>query len=125
MQQNRRQLIVTIFSVFGAAFTSFPALTLHAQANPQPMASPNAPANQNVPAGLDGANIPVNNAGAPLPAATWLEIKSDAQKLLDITTDFKAKIDHTNLSSTLPLPLIEEAHRIEKLAKHIQDRMKH
>jgi hypothetical protein len=93
-------------------------------ASPQPMASPNAPKDQNVPAGLDGANIPVNNGRNAVPPATWLEIRSNAQKLLDMSTDFKRRLDATNLSSTLPLGLIQEAHRIEKLAKKIGKQMK-
>jgi hypothetical protein len=88
------------------------------------MPSPNAPANQNVPAGLDGSEIPVRNGGRPIPPVTWMEIRTDAQKLLAMATDFKAKVDRTNLAATLPLPLIQEAHKIEKLAKKIQDRMK-
>ena len=35
-----------------------------------------------------------------------------------------SRVDQTNLGSTLPLPLIQEAHRIEKMAKNIQRRMK-
>jgi hypothetical protein len=93
-------------------------------ASPQPMQSPNAPANQNYPAGLDGSEIPVRNGGRPILPATWMEIRSDAQKLLAMATDFKAQVDHTNLSATLPLSLIQEARKIEKLAKQIQDRMK-
>ena len=67
------------------------------QSKPQPMPSPNAPANENVPAGLDGANIPVRNGGPGFVPATWMEIRSDAQKLLEMATDFKGQIDHTNL----------------------------
>lgn len=60
-----------------------------------------------------------------IPPATWLEIKSDADKLLTMATDFKTQVDATNLASTLPLALLQQAHKIEKLAKQIQDRMKH
>lgn len=88
------------------------------------MASPNAPHDQNVPAGLDGAEIPVNNGQRVVPTATWLDIKSDAQRLLDMAADFNRRVDHTNLGAMLPLALIKEAHNIEKLAKKIQGRMK-
>lgn len=87
------------------------------------MPSPNAPANENVPAGLDGSNIPWAHGKQILPA-TWLEIKSDASKLLEMATDFKQRVDRTNLAATLSLPLVKEAHRIEKLAKKIEGRLK-
>jgi hypothetical protein len=90
----------------------------------QPLPSPNAPANQNAPVGLDGSGIPVRNGERQLPPTTWTEIKSQAQKILDMATDFKWQVDHANLAATLPLLLIQEAHTIEKLAKHIQDHMK-
>ncbi|HEX5236007.1 MAG TPA: hypothetical protein VFW25_11830 [Silvibacterium sp.] len=95
-----------------------------ARATPSPMPSPNAPANQNVPAGLDGADIPVRNGGRPLPPVTWMEIKSDAQKMFDLANDFKWQVNRANLANTLPLLLLQEAHRMEKLAKQIQERMK-
>lgn len=93
------------------------------QRTPQPMPSPNAPMNENVPAGLDGANIPWNRQRTLVPAA-WVEIRSDSAKLLSIATDFKERVDRTNFSDTLPLALIKEAQEIEKLAKKIRNRMK-
>lgn len=123
MQPTRRRMMV---AMTGAVATALARRTVAGQrtASPQPMASPNAPANQNYPTGLDGSDIPVRNGGRPIPPVTWMEIRSDAQKLLAMATDFKGQVDHTNLSATLSLPLIQEAHRIEKLAKQIQDRMK-
>jgi hypothetical protein len=54
----------------------------------------------------------------------WTQIKSDAQKLFQMTSDFRDHVQQTNLTSTLPLPLIKEVHQIEKLAKQIQEHMK-
>jgi hypothetical protein len=54
----------------------------------------------------------------------WNSIKSEAEKLLQMVTDFKQKVDATNLAATLPLPLLKEAHMIEKMAKDIQSRMR-
>lgn len=126
MRPTRRRLMASMTGAVAAVLVARPLFAFPdaGQSKPQPMPSPNAPANENVPAGLDGANIPVRNGGPGIVPATWMEIKSDAQKLLEMATDFKVQIDHTNLASTLPLPLIQEAHRIEKLAKHIQQRMK-
>lgn len=120
MQTSRRRMMIAISGAVAAALAT---RSLSGQI-PQPLPSPNAPLNQNVPAGLDGADIPVRNGRRMIPPATWLEIRSDAQKLLDLATDFKKRVDQTNLGSTLPLPLIQEAHRIEKMAKNIQKRMK-
>ena len=120
MQTSRRRMMIAMSSAAAAVLAT---RALSGQ-TPQPLPSPNAPLNQNVPAGLDGADIPVRNGRRVIPPATWLEIRSDAQKLLDLATDFKKRVDQTNLGSTLPLPLIQEAHRIEKMAKNIQRRMK-
>lgn len=126
MQPTRRRMIATMTGAVAAVLVArpLPVHCLAGQMTPQPRPSPNAPANQNVPAGLDGADIPVNNGQRTIPPATWMEIKSDAQKLYDMAADFKSQVDRTNLAATLPLPLLQEAHGIEKLAKHIQSRMK-
>lgn len=128
MQPTRRRMLVTMTGAVAAVFANRPLSAAGFRqvrtATPQPLQSPNAPANQNVPAGLDGADIPVRNGTRALPPVTWLEIKSSAQKLLAMATDFKTQVDRTNLSASLPLALIEEAHRIEKLAKKIQEQMK-
>ena len=127
MQTTRRRMIVTMT---GAAAAALAAQPISAHSNgyqagpPQPQPSPNAPANQNVPLGLDGSGIPVRNGERQLPPVTWAEIKAQAQKILDMATDFKWQVDHANLAATLPLLLIQEAHTIEKLAKQIQDHMK-
>ena len=127
MKPTRRRIIVTMTGAVAAALAMRPtsAHSIVSQAV-QPRPSPNAPGNQNAPVGLDGSGIPVRNGeGRPLPPTTWAELKSEAQKILDIATDFKWQIDRANLTATLPLLLIQEAHSLEKLAKQIQDRMKH
>ena len=92
--------------------------------SPQPLPSHDEPTNPNAPIGLNGSDIPVTGEGHQLPLATWAEVKTEAQKILDIATDFKWQVDRANLNSTMPLLLLQEAHSIEKLAKHIQDHMK-
>jgi hypothetical protein len=119
-QPTRRGMIVTM----AGAFLSTLIARGQRSGPPQPLPSPNAPQNQNVPAGLDGAEIPVKNGRAVIPPATWMQIKSEAQKLVEMVTDFKKRVDQTNLSATLALPLVKEAHEIEKLAKKIQKQMK-
>ncbi|MFZ0663568.1 MAG: hypothetical protein WAM66_12805 [Acidobacteriaceae bacterium] len=124
MQVTRRRMVTAMTGAAAALAVARLSGGQSRAASPQPMPSPNAPTNQNVPAGLDGANIPVNNGRNVVPPATWLEIRKDARKLLDMAADFNKRVDATNLSSTLPLVLIHEANRIEKLAKKIQNRMK-
>lgn len=91
---------------------------------PQPMQSPNAPTNMNVPIQLDQQDIPLRGPGNPIPPATWKEIKDDAQKLYLMSASFATQVDNTNTSVMLPVALLKEAHAIEKLAKHIQQRMR-
>lgn len=125
MHPTRRRMMITLSGALAALWAPRAANAIPGQNTPaQPMASPNAPPNENVPVGLDGANIPVNNGERTLPAATWIDIQTDAKKLLDMATDFNTQVNKTNLSSTLPIALLQEAHKIEKLAKQIQDRMK-
>lgn len=129
MQTTRRRMIVTMTGAVAAALATRP-VSAHANgyqarpAPPQPLQSANAPLNQNAPVGLDGSGIPVRNGERQLPPVTWVQIKSEAQKILDIATDFKWQVDRANLTATLPLLLIQEAHSLEKLAKQIQDHMK-
>ena len=123
MQPTRREMMAAMTSAIAATA----AESLWAQtrtASPQPMPSPNAPKDQNVPAGLDGANIPVVNGRPALPPATWQQIRKETQKLLEMTLDFKQKVDATNLGSTLPLDLMKQAERIEKQIKKIEKQMK-
>jgi hypothetical protein len=124
MRLTRRHLLIA----GGAAAVALaePRVIALGQTRPptiQPMPSPNAPQNQNAPTGLD-TDIPVNGEGRPLAPAKWVDIKSDAQKILDIATDFKWQVDKANLSATLPLLLLQEAHSLEKLAKQVQQRMR-
>jgi hypothetical protein len=128
MQPTRREMMAAMTGVVASALTAGPLLTDAVAGQrtpaPQPLPSPNAPANQNAPVGLDGAEIPVRNGEPTVPPATWAEIKSDAQKLLDLATDFKWQVNRANLTNTLPLLLLQEARSIEKLAKQLQGKVK-
>jgi hypothetical protein len=123
MRETRRRLLLTMAGI--AAGTIARPVAGVAQAHPQPLPSPNAPQNQNAPAGLDRAGVEAGQqqktAVSPL---TWSQIKTDTDKLYQMTSDFRDHIAQTNLASTLPLPLIKEAKQIEKLAKQIQERLK-
>lgn len=125
MRETRRRLLVSMAGAAAGVIVVHPTLSAQVTSpRPQPLPSPNAPANQNVPGGLDGAGISNQSKQSTVNPLVWTQIKSDAQKLLQLTSDFKDHVEQTNLTSTLPLPLIKEAHQIEKLAKQIQEHMK-
>ena len=91
------------------------------QRNVQPLPSPNAPRNQNVPGGLDTHptdspdRVPVSTVNAPQLAAM-------VQQLYQMTSELKQEIDRSNLKDMLPVDLIKRAHDIEKLAKSIREK---
>lgn len=124
MELTRRRMLAVVGAV-GAAIAESRVGPLMGQKapSPQPMPSPNAPRNENAPLGMD-TDIPVRNGDRQLPPATWIDIKSDAQKILDLATDFKWQVDKANLNNTLPILLLHEARDLEKLVKQVQNRMK-
>lgn len=128
MQSTRRDMIVTMTGALAVAFAVKPLIAEPAEGqartpSPQPMPSPNAPTNQNAPVGLDGSEIPVVSGDRVFAPANWDEVKKYAQKILDLATDFKWQVDHTNLKATLPVLLLHEAHDLEKMAKQVQKHM--
>jgi hypothetical protein len=122
--ETRRRLLSTLAGVVVGALAVPRTLRAQSHPTPQPMQSPNAPANQNAPVGLDGDQLVHQPKQSTISPLMWTAIKSDSEKLLMMATDLKAKIDQTNLSATLSLPLIKEAHEIEKMAKGLQSRMR-
>lgn len=90
---------------------------------PQPMASPNAPRNQNAPAGLD---MPESaKQSKPQPSTLNQEqIAVSVQQLYKLALDLKDEVEHTNLQTTLPLDFVKKAQQIEKLAKQIKEHAK-
>src|SRR5271154_901680 len=121
MRETRRRLLITLA---GATAGVVAARSAYSAQRPviQPVPSPNSPANQNAPAGLDNAGVQEGGRKPTVSPLAWTQIKTDAQKLFQITSEFKDHVEQTNLASTLPL--LKEAHQIEKLAKRIQDQMK-
>jgi hypothetical protein len=129
MQPTRRQVMLGMTGMAGVllaakAIDTSSLLGQTRTAHPQPFPSPNAPPNQNAPVQLDQQDIPVIGPGQPIPPATWKEIKDDAMKLYQMSASFATQVANTNTAATLPLSLLKEAHEIEKMAKHIQQRMR-
>lgn len=61
----------------------------------------------------------------------WSELRGDSDRLLRLALDFHARLQDmddmgtdTGIAATLPLALVNEARRIEKAARAIQDRLK-
>lgn len=125
MPESRRKILGVIAAAAVGILNERSVLSLQARPSPQPMPSPNAPRNENAPAGLDNAGVSQSSKPAGgLSPVSWGAVQKDADKLLQMAGEFKDHVSQTNLSSTLPLNLLKEAHQIEKLAKQIQDRMK-
>ena len=124
MRETRRRMLLTMAGIAASAITQSPALAGQMAPHPQPLPSPNAPQNQNAPAGLDRAGVDDNPQKQAVSPLAWSQIKTDVEKLFQMTSQFRDHVAQTNLASTLPLPLVKEAKQIEKLAKQIQERLK-
>jgi hypothetical protein len=123
MPETRRRLLTAMAGLAAGAIAR-PYVFAGQTAHPQPLPSPNAPQNQNAPAGLDRAGVDEGEQTPKAKLLAWSQVKTDADKLFQMTSEFKDHVAQTNLASTLPLSLIKEAHQIEKLAKQIQERLK-
>ena len=121
MQESRRNLLMGLSSVVGMfAWLPYPQ---HSMPTPQPIPSPNAPKNQDAPAGLDNAGVGQGNDKARTIAQENQKIvKADVDKLFEMATELKQQFESTNLNSTLPVSIIKQAKQIEKIAKEIRER---
>lgn len=119
--RTRRNLIVTMTGVAGVvlAETLLWDLGTGAAQVPQPMPSPNAPTNQNIPGGLENPKISDPNR-PPTRAMSQEQIAADVQQLYKLALDLKTEVEQTNLSMTLPVDFVKKAQQIEKLAKQIR-----
>ncbi len=123
MRETRRSLLLTMAGIAAGAIAGSRSLAGQATPHPQPLPSPNAP-NPNAPAGLERAGVDDNPQKQGVNPLAWSQIKADTDKLFQMTSEFRDHIAQTNLTSTLPLPLIKEAKQIQKLAKQIEERLK-
>jgi hypothetical protein len=122
MIESRRSLFRTISGLAGA-LAAGPWLRSEAQNPPSPMPSPNAPSNQNVPAGMDGPDIMRPNK-PPINPLNQEQIAASVEQLYRLAGELKDEVEHTDLRSTFPLTFVKKAQQIEKLAKQIKDRAK-
>lgn len=119
MLESRRSMIRAIYGMTGGLF-AMPWLRVAAQSGPpQPLPSPNAPSNQNVPAGM---NPELVKPDKPQPNPLNQEqIAKSVDELYKLAGELKDEVDHTDLRSTFPLDFVKRAQQIEKLAKHIKE----
>lgn len=121
MLRSRRSLLAILSGMAGAVAV-LPWVSGVAQA-PSPMPSPNAPANQNVPAGMDGPDL-IKPDKAPVNPVNQEQIAASVEQLYKLAAELKDEVEHTDLRSTFSLAFVKKAQQIEKLAKQIKDRAK-
>jgi hypothetical protein len=121
MFETRRKMLGMISAVGGILAAGRGASAM-AQ-TPQPMASPNAPKNQNVPAGMNGPELIKPDKPAPNPVIQE-QIAASVQQLFKLATELKDEVEHTNLNTTFSVAFVKKAQQVEKLAKQIKDRAK-
>ena len=125
MLKSRRNLLKTITGAAGVlaietwGYSAAPGL----QKGPNPLPSPNAPSNQNIPAGMDGPDImhPSKTAANPL---NQEQIAAAVQQLYKLASELKTEVEQTNLTTTFSLDFVKKAQQIEKLAKQIKEKAK-
>jgi hypothetical protein len=127
MDPNRRTFLS--LSALVPLLTALPFLTAglaHAQSQgpfprpiPFPLPGPGNPVSPSSPEPLPPLANPAN-------AKLWLdqnqrEMKRDIQKLCALADQLKQQVDKTDSTSVLSLDLVEQAKKIEDLAKHIKN----
>jgi hypothetical protein len=121
MLDSRRSILRTLTGAVGVL-----AVTGWEQGlaqTPKPMASPNAPSNQNVPGGLNGPDYIKPDKPAPNPVIQE-QIASLVQQLFKLSSELREEVEHTNLNTTFSLGFVKKAEQAEKLAKQIKNRVK-
>jgi hypothetical protein len=121
MLESRRRILRTLSGAIGLLAGS--SWIAGIAQTPQPMASPNAPSNQNVPAGLNGPDLIKPDKPAPNPVIQE-QIAASVQQLYKLAVELRDEVEHTNLNTTFSLGFVKKAEQIEKLAKQIKNRVK-
>lgn len=122
MLNSRRTVIVAV--LFAAARTGLAPLRLNALQSPQPRPSPNAPINQNAPAGLDSTEIIHPDNQTQPNTLNQEQIVAQVNELYKLAGELKDQADHADLRSTFPVTFVKKAQQIEKLAKQIKEKAK-
>jgi hypothetical protein len=123
MQESRRNLLMGLVGAAGMVALR-PSPQHSGGVTPQPIPSPNAPKDQNAPAGLDNAGVGQDDKARAIAQENQRLVKADVEKLFDMATELKQQVETTNLNSILPVTIVKQAKEIEKLAKDIRERAK-
>ncbi|HEY0758714.1 MAG TPA: hypothetical protein VGD59_05590 [Acidisarcina sp.] len=121
MQGTRRNALRTLFGAAAAIIAL--RRQVEAQRSPQPMPSPNAPANENIPAGLDSPEI-IHPDRAARATLNRTALRTDVEMLYRSAVELRDDVLHTDINATLSLGVVKKAHDIERLAKQIKERAK-
>jgi hypothetical protein len=121
MFESRRK-VLAVLAGFAGMFAAA-RLPLGSAQAPQPMPSPNAPSNQNVPAGMNGPDLIKPDKPQPNPVMQ-AEVAASVRQLFKLATELKDDVEHINLNTTFSLAFVKKAEQIEKLAKQIKIRAK-
>lgn len=119
---NRRGFLFGVSSLPAIACAAHWQPMLALQRTPQPIPSPNAPKNQNVPGGLN--TLPSEGPVKPPPVIEAAQITAMVQQLYRMAEELKQETEHTNLRDMLPVDFIPRTQQIEKLAKSIRNKAK-
>ena len=109
-------LMVLLFWLMAALPGSSSSLQEPAQQPGPPLAQPPTPEDQ------EGARV-VKDMAKKRNQERQAELKRDADKLLQLSTELKQYVDKSN-PNTLSLDVIKKAEAIEKLAHNVKEKMK-
>lgn len=123
MIRSRRSVLMVGTAGVTASLASFLMPKSEALQSPQYQPSPNAPRNQNAPAGMDGPEIIHPDKDAPN-NINQMQIVGLVHQLYKLSGELQDEVDHTDIKAMFPLSFVKKAQQIEKLAKQIKDRAK-
>jgi hypothetical protein len=123
MIRSRRSVLMVGAACVAGSVTGVLVPRGEALQSPQYQPSPNAPRNQNAPAGMDGPEIIHPDKDAPN-SINQMQIVGLVHQLHKLSGELQDEVDHTDIKATFPLSVVKKAQQIEKLAKQIKDRAK-
>ncbi len=114
---------VSIPTVFISLLVPMFIVAAWAQQQPGPAATQQRRSGSAAEAPLDPAAIEMQKRMAKeRNKQRFTELKKDTDQLLDLATQLKKSVDEAN-DQTLSLEVIRKAEQIEKLAKHVREKM--
>jgi hypothetical protein len=121
--RSRRSMLIAGSAGVAASLMGPLGTKADALQSPQYQPSPNAPRNQNAPAGMDGPEIIHADKDTPN-NINQMQIVGLVHQLYKLSGELQDEVDHTDIKAMFPLSFVKKAQQIEKLAKQIKDRAK-